>query len=249
MKRRLAAVGVDTGGTFTDICWSENGRLRARKLPSTPDDPSRAVGEGLRDTLPGRPVVHGTTVATNTLLEGKLGRTAFVTNAGFEDLIEIGRQARPEIYALEPAAAPVPVPRALRFGIAGRLGPEGETLQELDVGELEALGERLRDEAVEAVAVGLLHAYGDGTQEECVGRALERCGAAVCLSHRVSPEHREYERFMTTIVNAGLVPRVAAYLGRLAERLGARPLTVMNSAGGTLGPAAAGELPVQTNGS
>lgn len=245
-RRAALTVGVDTGGTFTDLCWVERGELRIHKLAGTPDDPSRSVLEGLARAPAGGTVVHGTTVATNALLEGRLARTALVTNRGFEDLVAIGRQNRPGLYALEPPLPPVPVPAELRFGIAGRLDPEGAELEALDREELRALGERLGDSGAEAVAVCLLHSYADGVHEREVARVLGREDRALCLSHEVLPEHREYERFVTTVLNAGLAPRVARYLGNLARGLGERRLSVMNSAGGTLGSAAAAAFPVQT---
>jgi N-methylhydantoinase A len=241
-----ASVGVDTGGTFTDLCWIENGTVRVHKVSSTPADPAVSVVEGLRRAPAGGSIVHGTTVATNALLEDRLARTALVTNVGFEDLVEIGRQARPALYDLEPPPPRPLVPPDLRFGIPGRLGPGGVVLEPLDPEELRNLVSRLRHAGVEAVAVGLLHAYADGSHERSVARALEATGLPVSLSHQVVREHREYERFVTTIVNAGLLPRMSAYLTRLGESLPGRPLAVMTSAGGTLGVEAAGRSPVQT---
>ncbi len=254
----MSRLGVDTGGTFTDFALLAAGRLTSWKEPSTPDDPARAILAGLRrlaDTgakLPDAVLIHGSTVATNALLEGRTARIAFVTNRGFEDLLEIGRQARPDLYNLE-AGRPAPLaPRDLRFGIAGRLGPDGRELEAPAGGEAAALASRLKELGVEAVALCLLHAWASAAHEERAARELSSSGLPVSVSSRLVPEHREYERASTCAVNAAVSPVVARYLERLRSGIEAGPGTapslvrVMGSNGGAMSLAAASREAVRT---
>src|SRR3954466_454228 len=217
-------VGVDTGGTFTSVV-TDTGEVR--KLPSTPSDPSRAVVDACRALThtSGRLALlaHGTTVATNALLERTLGRVALVTTRGFADVIEIARQARPSLYDAH-ADRPVPlVPRALRFEVAGRLDAHGHELEAFD-GVVPDVG------SVDAVAVCLLHADLDPAHELAVAAVLRARGHDVVCSHEVSPEFREYERVVTTTVDAALRAVCSPYLGGLAPI--ADEVLVMTSAGG-----------------
>ena len=225
-------VGVDTGGTFTDVV-GEDGRIA--KVLSTPQDPSEAVGAGVRSFEPDV-LAHGTTVATNALLERRGATVALVTNEGFADLIEIARQDRPSLY--DPAARrPAPlVPRELRLEVAGRLGPDG--------GELEPLG-AVPDvpQGTEAVAVCLLHSDLDDVHEQAVAATLRERGLDVTCSAEVSPQHREYERLSTTVANAYLRPRCAEYLARL-DQLAASVL-VLTSAGGLVPVDEAARVPAR----
>ena len=232
----MTIVAIDTGGTFTDVVAVKNGAVATRKVASTPDDPARAVLAGIREVLGEAAgefvLVHGSTVATNALLERKGARVALVTNAGFEDVLEIGRQNRPQLYALTGHREPPLVPRDRRVGIAGRLGPDGTELEPLDVDELERLAARLGD--VDSIAVCLLHAYADARHERRVGDALEATGLPVSLSSVVLPEFREYERTATTVVNAYVAPIMDRYLGRLETESGARRVRIMASGGGVM---------------
>jgi len=250
-------VAVDTGGTFTDLLFLLNSpggtRLERLKLPSTPDDPATAVLAGVRallaSHLPGGAqwhLVHGSTVATNALLEGKAAAVALVTNRGFQDVLEIGRQNRPQLYALEGFRPPPPVPRGSRLGIAGRVGPGGERVEPLDPEELAALPQRVRETGAASVAVVLLHAYALPDDEEAVGDALAPLGLPVSLSSRVLPEYREYERTSTTVVNAAVMPVMARYLGRLEREAGAARVRIMGSSGGSLSIPRAVREPVHT---
>ena len=234
-------VGVDTGGTFTD--FSVEGRVH--KVRSTPDDPSRAVLEGLAALgLEGRwRIVHGTTVATNALLTDRCAPTAFVTTSGMEDLLEIGRQDRTALYALEPEPRPSLVPRERRFGVVERLGPDGAIETPLDAGDLV---ERVRASGARAVAVCLLHAYRDSRHEEALAELLRGTGLPVSLSSRVACEFREYERAVTTTANASLIPVLAPYVQRLADALTGHDLEVIQSSGGTATPAEVIEKPIAT---
>ncbi len=228
-------VAVDTGGTFTDVLLLDNGRLRVLKLPSTPSDPAEAVLEGLRALVSADDayqLLHGSTVATNALLERKGARVCLVTNSGFEDIIEIGRQNRPQLYALVGHRPPPLVARQDRIGVQGRLGPEGEEVEPLDAAELAGLAKRVAD--AEAIAVVLLHSYADPTHEARIGAALEGVGVPVSLSSTLLPEYREYERTSTTVVNAYVGPIMSAYLGRLHEESGATRVRIMGSNGGSL---------------
>jgi N-methylhydantoinase A/oxoprolinase/acetone carboxylase beta subunit len=214
-------VGVDTGGTFTDVVTAEGELV---KVPSMPADPSSAVAAGIASFVPSF-LAHGTTVATNALLERQGARVALVTNLGTEDVIEIARQNRPSLYD-QWADRPAPlVPRERRFGMAGRLGADGA--------ELEPLGPRPplpRD--VDVVAVCFLHADLDATHERAAADLLAADGFDVVCSHEVSPEFREYERTVTTVVNAYVQPVTRAYLERLGTL--APTVRVMTSAGGLI---------------
>ena len=244
-------IGVDTGGTFTDLVALGPDGLRTGKVQSTPADPSRAVADGL-DALgasAGHDVVHGTTVALNALLTGRTARVALVTNAGFRDLIEIGRQERPNIYALHPHKTEPLVPRNRRFEVNQRSwpGPDG-ALQELSrprADELRELAASIRRCRAESVAVCLLHAYADPGIEQGVARALGTTGVPVTTSSAILRSYREFERFSTTVVNAALVPVVRSYLERLERELSGVRLSILQSSGGTLPAARAALEPVR----
>ncbi len=227
-------IGSDTGGTFTDVVAADG---RIAKVPSTPDDPGRAVRSGVSELLgDGAPEVlaHGTTVATNAVLEGRLARTALVTNEGFADLIEIGRQDRPSLYDARVDRPRVLVPRELRFEVAGRRGAAGEEIERL--GAVPSLpGD------VEAVAVCLLHADLSADHEEAVAAELADRGLDVTTSSALSPEFREVERTVTTVLNAGLRPACRRYLRSLVTA--APEVLVMTSAGGLVPAADAAERP------
>ena len=218
-------LGIDPGGTFTDLV-ADDGTVV--KVPSTPDDPARAVRAAIAeaDTGSSRPALlaHGTTVATNALLERNLGRVALVTNTGFADLIEIARQARPALYDLHADRPPPLVPREWRYEVAGRRDARGREVVAFD-GVLPNL-----DGAVECVAVCLLHSDLDAAHERAVVGALIARGIDAIGSAEVSPEFREYERMVTTIADAALRPVCRSYLGALHDLAG--EVLVMTSAGG-----------------
>jgi len=229
-------VGVDSGGTFTDVVLPD-GSLA--KLPSTPDDPGRAVRRAVEDTGHGRPALlaHGSTVATNALLEGRLGRVALITTEGFTDVVEIGRQDRPSLYD-QWADRPAPlVHRDDRLEVGERLDASGEVLVALD-----PAGVPSPSEGCDAVAVCLLHSDLDPGHERAVAGILRSAGWDVSASADVSPEFREYERTVTTVVNAGLRPVCAPYLAGLSDA--ADRVVVTTSAGGQVGLAEAAARPV-----
>jgi len=245
-------IAIDTGGTFTDCVCLADGKLRVKKIFSTPADPSRAVVEGVRQLGGGDDVEvrHGTTVGTNTMLERTGARVAFVTTAGFEDTIAIGRQARARLYDW---FAPVPVclvARELGFGIAERVSAEGEILSEPTDEELAELVEAVKASGAEAVAISLLFSFANPKTERRLDAALRKLGIRISASHKILPEFREYERASTTVVNAYLAPRMTRYLSSLEERVGAEHkggrVDVMQSSGGIIAARVAAEEPVRT---
>ena len=223
---QIIRIGIDTGGTFTDFVAARGSQLTSFKAPSTPHNPAEAILGGIRrifrdDLQPSFEIVHGTTVATNALLERKGARTALITTEGFEDVIEIGRQARPDLYNLM-VTRPAPlVPRELRFGVAERVGPDGSIVTPLDGQSLQRAIDQLvsRSPSAESVAVCLLFAFANPAHEQAISKALEPIGIPVSLSHRILPEYREYERTSTVVINAYLVPLMSRYLRSLMEGL------------------------------
>jgi N-methylhydantoinase A len=244
-------LGVDIGGTFTDFVLLRGGRLTVHKLLSTPDDPARALLAGVAALGAPAALVHGTTVATNALLERRGAPTALITTAGFRDVLALGRGERPALYALE-GRRPAPlVPEELRLEVDERLDHTGAVVAPLDPRACERLAAWLVEQPVEAVAVCLLHSYANPAHEllllEALGRAARAAGRDLffCASHRVLPEPREYERTSTTVVNAYVAPGLRRYLARLADALtqaGVGALRLMASDGGSMGLATAHEL-------
>jgi N-methylhydantoinase A len=248
----MIKVGIDTGGTFTDFILVDGERIRTLKLLSQPDDPARAVLEGLQQLLEDEPceIIHGSTVATNALLERKGARTALVTTRGFEDVLEIGRQNRPKIYSLFPSRPEPLVPARLRIGVTERVLYDGTVLVPLRVSELRPLSDKLRRAKIDSVAVCLLFSYANPAHEKSIGRALRALKIPISLSHRILPEYREYERTSTTVVNAYLAPVMSRYLGALERRLRAASrkarLRIMQSNGGAVSARLAAREPVRT---
>ncbi len=245
-------IAVDTGGTFTDCVCLEDGKLRVTKIFSAPGDPSRAVLEGVLQ-LGGADNVevrHGTTVGTNTMLERTGARVAFVTTAGFEDTIAIGRQARERLYDWFAPAPECLVPKALRFGIAERVSAEGEILREPTDDELAALVADVKASGAEAAAISLLFSFANPKTERRVEEALRELEIPVSASHRILPEFREYERASTTVVNGYLAPRMSRYLLALEESIVKRHrggrVDVMQSSGGVVAARVAADEPVRT---
>ncbi len=228
-------VAIDTGGTFTDFFALSAAGFRSHKRPSTPVDPSVAILQGLAEMKISGPclVIHGSTVATNALLERRGARVALLTTAGFEDVLEIGRQNRPQLYDLEPRRQEPLVPRRLRFGVEERMGPGGTVLRKLGSAELQRLLRQLKKQRFDAIAIGLLHAYADPTHERRLAQALTALKAPISLSSEICPEFREYERLSTTCVNAYVAPKMSRYLSRLQVKI-RHPVRVMQSNGGSL---------------
>ncbi|MCA8958022.1 MAG: hydantoinase/oxoprolinase family protein [Planctomycetes bacterium] len=241
-------IGIDTGGTFTDVVVLDRGKLAVFKVSSTPTDPAQAVLAGL--ALARRPgeavdVVHGTTVGLNAVLTGKLARTAFVTNAGFEDLIEIGRQDRTDLYDLSAAKAIVPVPRALRFGVHSRRCADGRVRARPSRAELTRLVHALRTARVDAVAIGLLHGFAFPEDERTIADALQTLGVPITCSGELLPVSGEFERFCACILNAAIRPAVGSYLERLARPVRPGRLRLMRSSGGIMPAREAHRMPAR----
>ena len=252
MKRRRAStiiVGVDTGGTFTDMVAIIGGEIRVHKVLSTPLDPADAVIRGLHEMLAGATptsVTYSSTVATNSLLEKKGARVALITNAGFEDLIEIGRQNRDDLYALAPSRPEPLVARAMRFGVAERTLFDGTIDRALTSAELARVRKLAARSGAESFAVCLLHSYANPKSEESIARALAPLGIPLSISHRILAEYREYERFSTAVVNAYVAPRMSSHLKNLATRLKGARLRIMQSNGTAIGTQLARDEPVRT---
>ncbi len=243
-------IGVDTGGTFTDFVIWKDGRTFNKKIMSTPENPSLAIFAGLKEFL-GREsdpifIVHGTTVATNALLERKGGRIALITTAGFEDLLHIGRQTRGRLYSLQPEERKPLLPRRLCFGVNERTLASGKVEREVDRSELRSVIRKIRENGVEAVAVCLLHSYANPANERIIAEGLAGTKLMVSVSSRILPEYREYERMTVTAVNAYLMPVMGRYLAELTQRIRPAELRIMQSNEGYISPQAARREPIKT---
>jgi N-methylhydantoinase A len=226
-------IGIDAGGTFTDfIVVHDTGSIETFKLRSNPRSPASVILAGLAQAAAGQraEVIHGSTVATNALLERKGVRTALVTTAGFEDVIHIGRQNRAELYNLTPQLRPPIIPRSMCFGVHERAYFDGTVAQVPSAAEIARLKTRLRRAKVQSIAICFLHAYRNPENEKRVAAALEGLGY-LCSSHDVCPEFREYERTSTTLINAYVGPLMDRYLADL-EEASSHPIAIMQSNGG-----------------
>ncbi len=243
-------VGIDVGGTFTDIAVLKDGHLTVHKLPSTPQNPSLGIVQGVAE-VGIQPVdadfVHGSTVATNALLERKGARTALVTTMGFEDVLEIGRQSRADLYDLEQDRTPALAPWELRFGLSERIDYTGQILEDLQQDAVEALMTLIADSGAEAVAVSFLFSFLNPVHEDMVNAALRKLEPRpfISLSSQVLPEFREFERTSTVVVNAYVGQVMNRYLGELEQELG-EGLRIMQSSGGSITARLAAEQPVRT---
>ncbi|MGB1579900.1 MAG: hydantoinase/oxoprolinase family protein, partial [Nevskiales bacterium] len=230
------SLGVDTGGTFTDFLWFDGQRLQVHKCLSTPAAPEQAILQGIAALAPPLDmlkVTHGSTVATNAVLEGKTARTAYVSNQGLADVLSIGRQARQELYNLQPQPQPPPVPQALCWEVGQRTTADGRQLQALTEADIQQLLARLESEQPEAIAINLLFSFLDDSAEKAIEAALPD-DVFVSRSSAILPELREYERGMATWLNAAVGPVVGRYLSRLKTELPVASLAVMHSAAGTV---------------
>jgi N-methylhydantoinase A len=263
----MRVIGIDTGGTFTDFVSFENDEVKILKVPSTPHDPAEALLHGLEElckqassivpTLrPSKPVnvltvpaviTHGSTVATNALLERKGARVAIVTTAGFEDVLEIGRQNRPSLYDLN---VDKPAPLAVReniFGVNERILYDGTIERMPEPEEIEGIAWKISAAGCDSIAICFLHAYRNPENEQFAAKLLSKLGIPLSLSHQVMPEYREYERFSTTSINAYVSPKMSAYIKHIEEEIpqGVR-LRIMQSNGGSISASRAREEAVQT---
>ena len=243
-------VGIDVGGTFTDIAVLQDGVLSVHKLPSTPADPSVGITAGVRDTgvdVAAADFIHGSTVATNALLEGKGGRTALVTTMGFEDVLEIGRQNRADLYDLAMERPEPLAPWQLRFGLPERIDYTGTILDDLTPESIDALVKLLDEAEVDGVAVSFLFSFLNPAHEEILAERLAQLPNRpfISISSRILPEFREYERTSTVVVNSYVGPVMARYLTRLESVLG-HGLRIMQSSGGSITASLAADQPVRT---
>ncbi|MGB5678685.1 MAG: hydantoinase/oxoprolinase family protein, partial [Gammaproteobacteria bacterium] len=249
----MAYLGVDTGGTFTDfILFDENtGTVSIHKVLSTPDAPDRAILQGLADLnidTTDLLLVHGSTVATNAVLEGKGVRTAYITNKGMADVLTIGRQARKALYNLQPEKTPPLIPPQLCLEVDSRLSASGEALASLDEDDLNQLCQHIEALAPQAVAINLLFSFIDATEEKCIEAAVSSHASGklfISRSSDVLPEYKEYERGITTTLNAYVGPLMQYYLQRLEQNAPGCRLAVMQSSGGTASAHHAGRYAVQ----
>ena len=225
-QSELVLIGVDAGGTFTDFVFiGSAGEVIVRKLPSTPSDPGEAIFRGLLNEgssagiTANAAIVHGTTVATNALLERKGAKTVLIMTAGFKDVLEIGRQTRQNLYSLTPSRPPPLINPNLRFELKERVDWQGEVIVKVDPDEAEALIDSFVKEGVASVAICFLYSYLNSENERIVGEIARRRGLNVSLSCDISPEPREFERTSTTVANAFVSPVVSRYLSALEHRL------------------------------
>ena len=244
-------MGVDVGGTFTDVVAREpSGHLHACKVPTTPAHPAGGVLDGLRTLEPaaGRAaaLAHGTTIVTNAIVEGRGARVGLITTRGFRDVLEIARMSRTHLYDLQAPAKPEPVvPRRLRLEVAERIGADGAILAPLDPAGVPAILEAFAGEGVESVAVSLLHAYANPVHERALAEALARAFRHVSISSAINAEFREYERTSTTVLNAAVMPLATRYIEELVTALGGDiALHLLHSAGGMMSVEAARAKPL-----
>ena len=233
----MIIIGVDTGGTFTDFVFKEGDRWGVHKRLSTPANPAEAVLEGMKQIAEKneKSIVHGSTVATNAILERKGVKTALITNKGFEDIIEIGRQNRSRLYDLAYKKDPHIVPKDLRFGVNERTLCTGKIHQELDRKGAEEIVRNLKEAGVESIAVCLLFSFLNPKHEREVRDILEGLGIPISLSHEILSEFREYERTSTTLINAYVSPKMKKYISHIMNSLGKKDsLRVMQSNGGSI---------------
>ena len=254
-------IGIDTGGTFTDVVLVEleTGRYLFRKVPSNPKEPAEAVMRGLREIIAEAGiggetidlVALGTTLATNAMLEGKTGRAALLTTAGFQDVLELARQRRPDLYNLRKGKPRHPIPPELRIEVPERLAADGAVVVPLDEAVIEEALAPLAG-SVEAVAICFLHAYRNDEHERRAAAVVARVlpDVRICLSCEINPEFREYERVATTCVNAVLLPVMDRYLAEFARGVAARGIAsvpyVMQSSGGLVSPTTLERVPINT---
>jgi N-methylhydantoinase A len=242
-------VGIDTGGTFTDFVFFDGKSILTHKVPSTPWNSSQAIIKGLADIL-GKEIkdlqiVHGTTVATNTLIERKGATIALITTKGFEDVIEIGRQNREKLYDLFWERPEPLVKRELRFGVRERTLFDGKILTKVNPNEIKRLYAKLKRLKIEGIAVSLLHSYANPKNEEIIEKLLKPLGIPVSISSKILPEFREYERTSTVVANSYLLPKIKSYMDELYRNLSGCQVSIMQSNGGVITPSQAGEEPIR----
>lgn len=232
----MIIIGVDTGGTFTDFVYKSGNKWGVYKLLSTPENPAEAVISGIQHIAgkEKKKIVHGSTVATNAILERKGEKTAFITNRGFEDIIEIGRQNRTRLYDLFYRKESQLVPSKYRFGLRGRIISTGEEIEPLEIEEAKKVAHKIKSLGIKSVAICLLFSYLNPFHEKRIG-ALFDGDVSVSLSHEILSEFREFERASTTLLNAYVCPKMKRYIGFLIQNLNSDDtLSIMQSNGGSI---------------
>jgi N-methylhydantoinase A/oxoprolinase/acetone carboxylase beta subunit len=248
MKNRIR-IGIDSGGTFTDFVLYRHGKISIKKVPSTPENPALAIFEGVKEILEkNHPffLIHGTTVATNALLEKKGGRIAFLTTAGFEDILFIGRQVRKELYSLNGEQRIPLLSRNRCFGIDERTSASGNIEKKVALKDLEIIIKEIRKKKVEAVALSLINSYANPSNERKIRRELKKNNILTSVSTEILPEYREYERSAVTAVNAYLMPVMSKYIANLERKAGKGSLRIMQSNEGYISANAAKSEPIKT---
>ena len=244
-------ISADTGGTFTDFVYSDNGLLKIEKRLSTPAGPEKAVLNGVRSIAGSKEVklIHGSTVATNAVLERKGARTAVITNRGFEDVIEIGRQNRPELYNLDVKRPPNLIPAKHRYGVPGRISRTGDVVVPFDESAAIHIVKQMNEAGIISVAVCFLFSFVNPAHELKMKAILEAHGKQplfISLSHQIMSEFREFERTSTTVVNAYVQPVMRQYISRIESAIGGENLSIMQSNGGRITSKTAEKEPVRT---
>ena len=235
----MMIIGVDTGGTFTDFIYFKDSKWDVLKLLSTPENPGKAVVEGINTIVDGEDlqdvhIIHGSTVATNAILEKKGAKTAFITNRGFEDILDIGRQNRFELYNLKYVKEPPLVDSNCKYGIKGRISCNGDILEDIELNEIKKNIVDIIAKKVESIAICLLFSFKNNKHEEMVGKLLEGKDLYFCLSNNILSEFREYERASTTVINAYVGPKMHKYISFLQHNIGSQKLSIMQSNGGII---------------
>lgn len=243
----MIRLGVDTGGTFTDFVYFENDRFHVHKTLSTRENPASAVREGIHHIGPTTTfdIIHGSTVATNTIIEKNGAKTVLITNEGFEDIIAIGRQRRSELYSFFHHPAAHLVPSDHRFGVPGRVDARGEVVEALAKTALEKIKAKICGMGVESIAICFLFSFLNPSQEKEAASWFQSLGIPITLSHQIVPEFREYERASTTVLNAYVAPKVSRYVDELARSIGSHHLQIMQSNGGYISCETARREPVR----
>jgi len=243
-------IGIDTGGTFTDFVFFIDGQLTVKKIPSTPHNPSLSILAGIEDYLKRSLspfIIHGTTVATNALLERKGGRISLITTKGFEDILFIGRQNRSNLYSLDGEKRQPLLPRQRCFGIEERTTAAGKIEKSIPADALEEILDKIISKKTEAVAVCLINSYANASNEHIIKQAIKKRNVLFSISNEILPEHREYERTSITAVNAYLIPVLSRYLSNLEKNLNHANLKIMQSNEGYISPSIASSAPIRTS--
>ena len=244
----MIILGVDTGGTFTDFIYKDEEGWKVYKILSTPSNPAEAVLKGVYNITKGKVanITHGSTVATNAILERKGANTALITNKGFEDIIEIGRQNRKQLYNLKYRKSPSLVSKDDRFGVKGRIDYAGNIVEEIDREEIREIVTQISKSDIESVAVCLLFSFKNNKHEKIIGEELKKARLFYSLSSEILPEFREYERLSTTVINAYVSPKMARYISFIKQNIGDSKLRIMQSNGGSISAETAMKESVRT---